>query len=73
MAILYRLVQLNSTPEIEIFHMLFDRSLSIFSMKSLKQHMECFNFRCINQLDLIVPWTSSMIIMKSSSEMAKNV
>ena len=43
---LYRVVQLNFTPEIEVFYVLFDRSLSIFSMTSLKQSMENFNFRC---------------------------
>ena len=32
--------------------MLFDRSISIFSMASLKQHMEYFNFRCLIQLDV---------------------
>ena len=34
--------------------MLFDRSLSIFSLACLKQHMACFNFRCWIQLDLPV-------------------
>ena len=34
----YRVVQLNFTPE--VFYMLFDRSLSIFSMASLKHHMD---------------------------------
>ena len=37
---IYRLVQLNLTPEIQAFHMLFDISLTPFSMSSLKQHME---------------------------------
>ena len=37
-------VQLNFTPEIEVFYILFDRSLSISSMTSLKQHMEYFGF-----------------------------
>ena len=42
--ILYRVVQLNFTPEIEAFYMLLDyRYLSIFSMTSLKQHMEYIN------------------------------
>ena len=40
---LYRVVQLNLTPEIEV---LFDRSLSIFSMASIKQHMVYFTFQC---------------------------
>ena len=50
---MYR-VQLELTPEIEVFYMLFDRSLSIFSMISLKQHIEYFNFRCKIQVDLPV-------------------
>ena len=36
---LYRVVHLNFTAEIELFCMLFERSLSIFSMLSLKQHI----------------------------------
>ena len=35
----YRVVQLNFTPEIEAFYRLFDRSLSIISNASLKQHI----------------------------------
>ena len=35
---LYRVVQLNFTPEIKVFDIQFDRSHSIFSMTSLKQH-----------------------------------
>ena len=34
--------------------MMFDRSLSIFSIASLNQHIEYFNFRCRIQLDLPV-------------------
>ena len=30
----YRVVQLNLTPEIEVFHMLFERPLSIFTCGS---------------------------------------
>ena len=48
------MVQLNFTPEIEIFYLLFDVSLSIFSKTSLKHHMEYFNFRCRIQLDIPV-------------------
>ena len=33
-------VQLNLTPEIKVFYILFVRSLSFFRMTSLKQHME---------------------------------
>ena len=36
---LYRVVQLNFTPEIEVFDMLFERSLSLFSRTPLKQHI----------------------------------
>ena len=39
-------VQLNFTPAIEVFYMLLGRSLPIFILTSLKQHMEYFNFRC---------------------------
>ena len=42
--------QLNSTQEIEILCMLFDRALSIFSMTSIKKHMDYFNFRSKIQL-----------------------
>ena len=45
------MAQLNFTPEIEVFYMLFERTPSILSMTSLKQHMEYFNFRCKIQLD----------------------
>ena len=34
--------------------MLFEKSLSIFSLKYLKQHIEYFRFRCIIQSDLHV-------------------
>ena len=34
--------------------MLFDRFISIFTMTSLKQHIEYFRFRCKLQLDLPV-------------------
>ena len=33
----YRVVQLDFTPEIEVFCMLFDTSLSIFTMTSVRQ------------------------------------
>ena len=38
--IMYRVVQLNLTPEIKVSYMLFDRSLSIFTVTSLKQDIE---------------------------------
>ena len=48
----YRVVYLNFTPEIEVFHMLFERYLTIFSTTSLKQHTEYLQFHCKFQLDL---------------------
>ena len=48
----YKVVQLNLTPEIEVFYMLFDRSHSISYIIFLKQHMEYFNFRCLILLEL---------------------
>ena len=53
-AILYRVVQLNFTLEIEVLYMLFDRYHSICSMTCLRQHMEYFSFRCLIHLDLPV-------------------
>ena len=47
----YRVVQLNFTPEIEVFYMLFEGSLSILGMTSNKQHMEYLNLQCKIQLD----------------------
>ena len=41
-------------PEIEMFSMRFERSISIFRMTSLKQHIKYFNFRCWIQVDLPV-------------------
>ena len=35
----YMVVQLSLTPEIKVLFLLFDRSLSIFSMTSLNQHL----------------------------------
>ena len=52
--VMYRVVQLNFTPGIELFYMLFDISLSIFCVASLKQHVEYFHFRCKIQLDFPV-------------------
>ena len=42
----YRVVQLNLAPEMKVFYMLFDRSLSVLSMTPVKQHMEYFNLQC---------------------------
>ena len=49
-------VQLNFTPEIEVFYMLFYRYLSTFSMTSLKQNIEYFHSRCKIKLSLPVDW-----------------
>ena len=49
---IYRVVQLNLTPEIEVFFIFFDPFIS--SMTSLKQHMEYYNFRCKIQVDITV-------------------
>ena len=50
-AIKYRVVQLNFTPKVEVLCMLFVRSLSIFSITSVKLLIEYFNFRCKIQSD----------------------
>ena len=50
----YREVQLDLTPEIELFHVLFERSLSISSVTSPKQHFEYVHFRCQIKFDLLV-------------------
>ena len=39
-SLLFRVVQLNFTPEVEVSYMMFERSLSNFSMTSLKQHRQ---------------------------------
>ena len=64
---LYRVVQLALTPEIEVFYVLFDRSLSIFSTTSLKHRMKYLHFRCKIQLDLPVQLPSSPSPSSSSS------
>ena len=46
----YSVVQLNFTPEIEVFFILFERCLSIFSMTTLNQRAY-FNFRGKIQLE----------------------
>ena len=47
----YREVQLDLTPEIEVFHMLFERSRTKNRKKSIKQHRKYFNFRSKVQLN----------------------
>ena len=46
----YRVVQEDFTQEIEVFCMLFDRAFSIFTMTSVKKHIEYFYCRCKIQL-----------------------
>ena len=61
---MYRVAQLNFTPEIEVFYILFERSLSIFKETTVKLLIEYFNFRCTIQLDLSassVPWPDHII------------
>ena len=70
----YRVVQLNFTPEIEVFYLLFEISLPIFSMTSLKQHIECLNFRCKIQSDLhVVNYARSRIFILPCTELANKV
>ena len=45
------MVKLDLTQEFEVFFMMFDRSLPIFTMISIKHHKEYFNFWCKIQLD----------------------
>ena len=40
---LYRVVQLDFTPEIEVFCVLYDRSHPILTITPPKQHTKCFN------------------------------
>ena len=47
----YREVQLDSTPEIEVFHMLFERCHTNNRKRYLKHHLNYFNFRSKAQLD----------------------
>ena len=37
---MYRVVQLNFIPDIEVFYMLFEKSLFNLKMTSLKQHIQ---------------------------------
>ena len=48
---MYREVQLDSTPEIEVFHMLSERCPTEDRKRSVKQHIKYFNFRSKIQLD----------------------
>ena len=48
---IYREVQQDFTPEIEVFHMLFERFHTKNIKRSLKQHIKYFNFRSKAELD----------------------
>ena len=47
----YRVEQLDLTPEMEVFHMLFERCHTKNRKGSIKQHIQYFNFRSKVQLD----------------------
>ena len=47
-------VQLDFTPEIEVFHMLFERCHSKNRKRSIKQHIKYLYFRSKIQLDHLV-------------------
>ena len=49
--VMYRVGQLDLPPLIEVFCILFHRSLPNFTLVSLKQHLEYSNFRCRILLD----------------------
>ena len=59
---MYRVVELDSTQEIEVFCMMFDRSPPIFTMTSIKHHKEYFNYRCKIQLDHPALIPSSLLL-----------
>ena len=47
----YRDVKLDSRPEIKVFHMLFERCHTNTRKRSIKQHIQYFNFQSKIQLD----------------------
>ena len=47
----YREAQLDITPEMEVFHMQFERCHTRNRKRSIKQHIKYFNFRSQVQLD----------------------
>ena len=51
MSLSYREVKLDLPPEIEVFHMLFERCHTKNRIKYIKQLIKYFNFRCNVQLD----------------------
>ena len=51
---IYRVVQLDFTPEMELFHILFERCHTKNRKRSLQQHTKYFNFRSKIQLYLPV-------------------
>ena len=48
---IYREFQLDLTPEIEVFHMVFDICHTTYRKRSFKQHTKYFNFQRKIQLD----------------------
>ena len=63
----YSVVQLSFTPEIDVFYMLSERSLAIFSrtsLKRVKQHIDYINFLRKIQLDLpvhtVLRWVNTL-------------
>ena len=66
---MYRDVQLDLLPEIEVFHMLFEKCRTKNRKRSIKQHMNYFNFRSkiqldhpVGMLDLPGVWSTTFII-----------
>ena len=54
----YKEVQLDLTPEIEVFHMLFERCPTKNRKSSLKQHIKCLN--CWSKILLDRPLLANM-------------
>ena len=55
------MAQLNLVQETEVFYMLFERCLSMFSITSIKQGMEYFNFRCLIKMDHPVQLSETLL------------
>ena len=49
--VMYREVQMDFTPEMKLFYMLFERCFTKNRKRDLKQHVKYFNFRSITQFD----------------------
>ena len=57
----YREVQLDFTPEMEVFYVLFERCHTKNGKRYLKQHLKYFNFRSKIQLDHPVRFVLSVV------------